>query len=233
MEPAVVACCCYRYCCCSCCCCHCCCCHCRCCYRCLCCCCFCRHYVVDVTVYVVVVVPVTVLVSLLVYLFALLGYLVVSLGYLVGLLVCLNLTLPPLTVLLYNTTGDTDGDGSFETTTPGIVSVSCGCSNTPALSTTPTPVLGTNATTCLAGASFSIKSDTLPDAEGCFVDTTELRHELAFYTVSGTSDVGQFWVVAIEFIEDGTPAVSIRMVTWEAWHDKGSTLWPIYTNLYT
>lgn len=40
------------------------------------------------------------------------------------------------------------------------------------------------------------------------MDTTELRHELPVYTISGTLDVGKFWVVAVEFIDDDTSAVS-------------------------
>lgn len=43
------------------------------------------------------------------------------------------------------------------------------------------------------------------------MDTTEIRHELPVYTISGTLDVGQFWMVAVEFNGDGVSAVSTGM----------------------
>lgn len=76
---------------------------------------------------------------------------------------------------------------------------------------TPPPIRGSASNPCSDGGSFSIESETLPDAQGCFLDTKELRHELPVYTISGTLSIGQFWVVAIEFIENGTPEVSEKV----------------------
>ena len=114
--------------------------------------------------------------------------------------------------------GDADGDGSFETTADNVVFVSCGCSDTPTSTITLPPMNGSSASPCLEGGSFSVESETLPDAEGCFVDTTELRHELPVYTTSGTLDIGQVWMVAIESIDDGISEVSVMQeCTSEAW----------------
>lgn len=128
-----------------------------------------------------------------------------------------------------HTLGDADGDGLFETRANGIVSVSCGCSGTPPPLITPPPIPGSTNSSCSGGASFSIESGTFPESEGCFVDTTELRHELPVYTISGTLDIGQFWMVAVEFVGDGLSAVSARM-------HKGSVVrsrWNVLSNSVT
>lgn len=107
--------------------------------------------------------------------------------------------------------GNADRDGLIETTADGVVSLSCGCSDVPPPLITPPPIRGSPNSSCSEGGAFSIESETLPDAQGCFLNTAETRHDLPVYTISGTLNMGQFWVVAIEFIENGMSAVRAGM----------------------
>lgn len=66
---------------------------------------------------------------------------------------------------------------------------------------------------CSEGTSFSIASETLPGAEGCYLDTDYVNNNQAVYTTSGTIDVGQIWMIATTFIVDdsSTEVVSGRV----------------------
>lgn len=65
--------------------------------------------------------------------------------------------------------------------------------------------------TCGEGGHFSIASETLPGAEGCYFNTTTVINGHPVYTTSGTGDEGQILIVAFELKGDYTstgPAVS-------------------------
>lgn len=111
-------------------------------------------------------------------------------------------------------TGDTDGDGVVDTTAD-VLSFTCGCSTTPPPARTPEPLIsnssrvstGGDAGACSDGDSFSILSDTLPDIEGCYLDTKKVNNGHPVYTVSGATDLGQIWVVAVELELDETSSI--------------------------
>ena len=113
-------------------------------------------------------------------------------------------------------TGDTDGDG-FVDTTGNVLSFSCGCSTTPPPAPTSKPFIssssrapaGGDVGACTDGVSFSIVSDTLPDTQGCYLDTKEVNNGSPVYTVSGTTDLEQIWVVAVDVgLDDSSSIVS-------------------------
>lgn len=92
--------------------------------------------------------------------------------------------------------------------------VVCGCS---VESPEPSPVVSnptpsTAASTCGERESFFISSEDLPETEGCYIDTEVTFNENPVYTASGTLDVGQIWMSAVEFTpEDADTTVSGTM----------------------
>lgn len=81
-------------------------------------------------------------------------------------------------------TGDVEGKLLF-TLAYGELSVACGCSNA-------------DVSACGERDSFSIVSDSLTDAEGCYLDTASDVKDNPAYTVSGVADSGQISMVAID-----------------------------------
>lgn len=120
--------------------------------------------------------------------------------------------------------GDADGDGLVETYAyqGEELSVACGCSPS-SFSTSdsdpsaPTSSPFTAAPTpsahgvCGDGGSVLVISDSLPEAAGCLVSTTEIENGFAVYTADGTDDSGQLRMYAMEITrDDSSTAVSAR-----------------------
>lgn len=102
--------------------------------------------------------------------------------------------------------GDIDGDGVRETI-GDVLSMSCGCSidgasppsPTTMITSAPAPSSTVVPKACGEGDSFSISSETLPDAEGCYLDTgAETSNQKRIYSTSGTPEFGQIWMVAVD-----------------------------------
>lgn len=94
--------------------------------------------------------------------------------------------------------GINDGDGSLFSPTDQELSVSCGCttaSPSPTTASAPTP---NTAPSCGEGDSFSIVSDSLPEAEGCYLDTAFFQNDSPVYSTTGTTDLEQVFVFVVE-----------------------------------
>lgn len=66
----------------------------------------------------------------------------------------------------------------------------------------PARSLNTAGPGCGEGESISIVSDSLPDTEGCYLESAEFINGNRVYTASGTMDVGQMWIVAAEYTDE-------------------------------
>lgn len=69
---------------------------------------------------------------------------------------------------------------------------------------TAAPAPSTTASACGEGDSFSVVTETLPGAEGCYFDTGSTSNDQIIYTTSGNDDFEQIWMVAIELTEDAS-----------------------------
>lgn len=120
--------------------------------------------------------------------------------------------------------GDTDGDGLVDTfANDEELSISCGCSTSTSATSTSTVVPAPTASpvtpaptpsaygVCGEGGSISIASLSLPEVAGCLLSTDEVRNDITLYTTSGTDDVGQLWMYALDVTRDDSSAgVSAR-----------------------
>lgn len=64
--------------------------------------------------------------------------------------------------------------------------------------TTAAPAPSTTVPACSEGDSFSIASATLPDAEGCYINTQYTFNDQIIYTASGNADLGQIMMYAVQ-----------------------------------
>lgn len=120
-------------------------------------------------------------------------------------------------------TDDADVESYGDTTIDedDYLSVSCGCP-TPS----PLPLIGApspgSTGACGESASFSIASETLPGAEGCFLETAESINGETIYTTSGTLYEEQARMIAMDVNgEDASKDVSVRVEN--PCYDRGTT----------
>lgn len=84
------------------------------------------------------------------------------------------------------------------------LSVSCGCPVTSSSAmVTDAPAPSTTVSACSDGDSFSIVSETLAIAEGCYLDAGSVSTGQVLYTTSGTDDLGQMWMAPLELSGEG------------------------------
>ena len=116
---------------------------------------------------------------------------------------------------VYSETGDVNDDGVLnELPTASQFSTSCGCLTTTVTTTDIDPE--TTSTTesgsaaCNDGGSFTITSTVLPDVDGCYSDTGDVSENEAVYSETGTDNLGQNAVVAVNFGDDSAQDVSAK-----------------------
>lgn len=97
--------------------------------------------------------------------------------------------------IVHRITGDAENGGLF-TLAYSELSVSCGCSDR-------------EASACRGRDSFSIVSDSLPVAEGCYLDTASDVHDNPDYTISGIAGTGQIHMVAVDTAFEDTSASTV------------------------
>lgn len=102
-----------------------------------------------------------------------------------------------------------DGDSSLFTPTDEELSVSCGCTAASPSPTTASPPAPSTEPACGEGDSFSVVSDSLPVAEGCYLDTGFVSYGIPVYFTTGTIDAEQQgYVHAVRSVEGDTTTVS-------------------------